>query len=153
MVLWVSAQPWNCGLDNYILDSKHSGQSLGQLCVVKSTTVHWCVLQYSTNMYKLQIMVRRASRLSTRNREEKNQCEQIVSPLFQFDHLLTQVPKYLYFIHGSESEKNYTLFWVWLQWRGLSQKRPENLCFWFRSVVKMGLNYYYFFFFAKPLLF
>ena len=52
-------------------------------------------------------------------------CEQIVTPSFHFDHLLTQVDtKSLYFIHASESAIILAHFFgVWLKRSSLSPKK------------------------------
>ena len=85
-------------------------------------------------------MYRGASRLSTRNCEEKT-CEKIVTPVFHFDHLLTQVPKSPYFIHGSESAKICThFFWVWLQRSGLYKKRPKMYVFGLSPFLKLNFD-------------
>ena len=39
------------------------------------------------------------------NKLVSKRCEQIITPLFHFDHMLTRVPLSPYFIHGSESVK------------------------------------------------
>ena len=55
-----------------------------------------------------------------------------------FDHLLYSCAKYQYLTHGWESEKIYshTFKAVWLQQSGLSKKRPKNVCFWFKFVLR-----------------
>ena len=82
-------------------------------------------------------------------------CEKIVSPAFHFVHLLNEVPKSQYFIHNSQYTKkySYTFFGFWLQLSGLSKKIPKNVCFWFKSVLKLEILQIKSQFLAKLLVF
>ena len=93
-----------------------------------------------------------ASRLSTSNYKKKK-LEKVVLALFHIDQLLTQVPKSPFFSHFKICKNIHTLFWVWLQWSVLSQKRPKNIDSWFNSVLKLKLFKIKINLFAKTLVF
>ena len=62
----------------------------------------------------------------------RNMCEQIITPPFQFDNLLTQVPKSLYLNPVWNLPKCFhNFFWLGLWQNGLFKKSPKNVDIWF----------------------